>query len=80
MALIFIGEMIFTSLAVSVSLTRSISTVDVVQENAFIVPLSVIYVRSIGTVADVRITEDVDAAVLSMLIVPLRIFRYSPIV
>ena len=63
----------------SVSLTRSIDTVDGVRATDVIVLLSVIDVRSIGTVADVRTTEDMDATVSSMLIVLLRIRRYLPI-
>ena len=62
-ALTFIGEIIFISLTVSVSLARSIGTVSVVRETDVIVPMSIKNVRSIGTVADVRTTEDVDATV-----------------
>ena len=78
-ALVFIGRIIVIPLTVSVSLTLSIGTVDVVRTTYVIVPLSVIDVKSIGTVADVRATEDVDAAASSMLIVPLRICRYLPV-
>ena len=69
----FIGEIIVISLTVSVLLMRSIGTVDIARVTDVIMPLSVIYVRSISTVADVRATEDVDATVLSTMIVPLRI-------
>ena len=79
LALTFIGEIFFISLTVSVSLARSIGTANVIRATDFIVPLSVIEVRSTGIVADVRATEDVDAAVLSILIVPLRIHKYLPI-
>ena len=78
LVLTFVGEIMFISLTVSVSLKRSIGTVDVVRATDVIVPLSVIDVRSIDTVVGVRATEDVDAAVLSMMIVPLRICRYLP--
>ena len=79
LALTFIGEIVLIYLTVSVSLTSSIGTVDVVRIIDYIVPLSVIDVMSIGTVTDIHATEDVDAAVSSMMIVPLRICRYLPI-
>ena len=79
LALTFSGGIIVISLTVSVSLTRSTSTVDIARKTDVIVPLSVINVRSIGIFSDVCATEDVDAAVSPMLVVPLRICRYLPI-
>ena len=79
-ALTFIGGIIFISLTVSVLLTRSIGIVDAIWATDVIVALSGIDVRSNGIVADIRATEDVDAAVNLMMIVSLRICRYLPIV
>ena len=78
-ALTFIGGIIVIPLTVSVSLMRSTGTVDIVREADISVPLSVIYVRSISTVADVCATKDVDATLQSMMILSLRICRYLPI-
>ena len=69
----------FIYFTASISLTRSIGAVDDVWATAVIVPLSVIDVRSISIFADVRATEDIDAAVNLMMIVTLRIYRYLPI-